>query len=175
MDYMTRSEKRKQRRLSNIKKIGVIFLVLLCFTIFSYLFVRLGGKLIVDEEYLTLDATRTIETADGTVIGTLYVENRVPVSSHEIPNHVQDAFIAIEDRRFYEHHGLDFKSIVRAIYRDLGAGSKVEGASTITQQLSKNLFLKSETTCVRKIKEMMAALALEHNLSKEDSLQTYCH
>src|SRR5699024_9725169 len=145
MDYMTRSEKRKQRRLSNIKKIGVIFLVLLCFTIFSYLFVRLGGKLI-DEEYLTLDATTTIETADGTVIGTLYEENRVPVSIHEIPKHVQDAFIAIEDRRFYEHNGVDFKSIVRAIYRDLVAGSKVEGASTITQQLSKNLFLTSEKT-----------------------------
>ncbi len=173
MDYMTRSEKRKQRRLSNIKKIGVIFLVLLCFTIFSYLFVRLGGKLIVDEEYLTLDATTTIETADGTVIGTLYEENRVPVSIHEIPKHVQDAFIAIEDRRFYEHNGVDFKSIVRAIYRDLVAGSKVEGASTITQQLSKNLFLTSEKTWVRKIKEMMAALYIERNFSKEVILETY--
>ncbi len=173
MNHLTRSERRRQRRLLRLKKVGVVSVIFLCVTIFSFIFVRLGGKLVVDEERLILDATTTVETADGTVVSTLYEENRVPVSIDHIPKHVQDAFVAIEDRRFYEHAGVDFQSIIRAIYRDIVARSKVEGASTITQQLSKNLFLTNEKTWMRKIKEVMAARYLERNFSKKDILEMY--
>lgn len=155
------------------KRIIIIVLGLLIIGIISYIFILYGGKLIVDEEKLVLEATTTIETSDGRIIHRLYHENRTPISIEDIPIHVQDAFIAIEDNRFYSHHGVDFKAIIRAIYRDIIAFDKVEGASTITQQLAKNLFLENEKTWMRKTKEVMAALYLERSFSKEEILELY--
>src|SRR5699024_4846171 len=98
---------------------------------------------------------------------------RLPISLDEIPDHVIDAVIAIEDKRFYEHNGVDFRSIVRALYRDLIARSKVEGASTITQQLAKNVYLTSDKTSLRKTKEAMIALYLEREFTKDEILEMY--
>lgn|GEM_PF-4921418 len=70
----------------------------------------------------------------------MYDKYRIFVDYKQIPQHVKDAFIVIEDRRFYKHAGVDFKSVIYAIYRDLVAFNKVEGASTITQKLTKSLF-----------------------------------
>lgn len=156
-----------------IKRIILIIISLFIIGIISYIFILYGGKLIVDEEKLVLSATTTIETNDGKVIHQLYHENRSPISIEEIPDHVQDAFIAIEDNRFHSHHGVDFRAIIRAVYRDIIALSKVEGASTITQQLAKNLFLDNEKTWMRKTKEVMAALYLERNYSKNEILELY--
>src|SRR5690625_6321875 len=89
----------------------------------------------------------------------------------DLPEYVQEAFIAVEDRRFYQHKGVDPRSIVRAVYRDIIARGKVEGASTITQQLAKNLFLEHDKTWMRKTKEAMAALHLERKLTKDESLE----
>ncbi|SFA81708.1 penicillin-binding protein 2A [Lentibacillus halodurans] len=141
--------------------------------IIGYVVILFGGGLIVDEENLVLDATTTVETSDGTVIGKLYKENRMPITLDKIPGHVQEAFISIEDRRFYEHAGVDFISVVRAVYRDIVAMAKVEGASTITQQLAKNLFLTNDKTWLRKTKEVMAAIHLERHLSKNEILELY--
>lgn len=132
-----------------------------------------GGKLIVDQAGMVLDETTTIETQNGEVIGSLYNENRIYVPIDQIPEHLQQAYVAIEDRRFYDHSGIDIKSIIRAIYRDIIAMSKVEGASTITQQLSKNLFLYNDKTWSRKIKEAMAAIYLEKELTKDQILELY--
>lgn len=139
----------------------------------GYAFILFGGSLVVNEEDLILDATTTIETQDGEIIGKLYNENRIPISIDEIPNHVKQAFVAIEDRRFYEHAGVDFQSVVRAVIRDIAAMAKVEGASTITQQLAKNLFLHNDKTWMRKTKEVMAAIHLERNFSKNRILELY--
>src|SRR5699024_314622 len=87
--------------------------------------------------------------------------------------HVKDAFIAIEDKRFYNHSGVDFRSSVRAIYRDVIARSKVEGASTITQQLAKNLFLTNDKSWLKKTKEAMIALYLEREVTKDEILEMY--
>src|SRR5699024_9417482 len=103
----------------------------------------------------------------------LYDQYRIPVDLEEVPNHVKDAFIAIEDKRFYSHSGVDFRSIMRAIYRDVLARSKVEGASTITQQLAKNLFLTNDKSWLRKTKEVMIALYLEREFSKDEILEMY--
>lgn len=139
----------------------------------GYAVMLFGGKLIVDNEGLILNATTTIETQDGELLGELYNENRTPVSIEHIPDHVKNAFIAIEDRRFYKHAGIDLKSVIRAVYKNIIALGKVEGASTLTQQLAKNLYLYNDKTWTRKAKEVMAASYLERKLSKDDILELY--
>src|SRR5699024_7148455 len=116
----------------------------------AYTTILYGGRLIVDDEKLIISPPTTIETTEGEIIWYLYDEFRLPVTLDDIPEHVQDAFVAIEDRRFYSHTGVDFRSISRALYRDIIARDKKEGASTITQQLAKNLFLTNDKSWWRK-------------------------
>lgn len=146
----------------------VIVLALIAYTTILY-----GGKLIADEDKLAISPPTTIETEDGEIIWYLYDEYRLPVDLEEIPDHVKDAFVAIEDKRFYSHSGVDFRSIMRAIYRDVIARSKVEGASTITQQLAKNLYLTNDKSWLRKTKEVMIALYLEREFTKDEILEMY--
>lgn len=156
-----------------IKWASIIIVGICLLSLLGYSFILYGGKLVVDEEALILPATTTIETTEGEVIAKIYEENRQPIELAEVPEHVIQAFVAIEDRRFYQHAGIDFKSIVRAVYRDIVAFSKVEGASTITQQLAKNLFLSNDKTWMRKTKEAMAAIYLERTFSKDEILELY--
>ncbi|AGF74269.1 penicillin-binding protein [Bartonella australis AUST/NH1] len=95
----------------------------------------------------------------------------VPVE--EMPDYVIKAVLATEDRRFFDHWGIDFYGLIRAISQNMQAKSVVQGGSTLTQQLAKNLFLTSERTITRKIKEAYLALWLEANLSKKRILQLY--
>jgi penicillin-binding protein 1B len=101
-------------------------------------------------------------------------QTRRATSFDELPKTLIQALCAIEDRRFFEHSGVDFLAIVRAAFRNLKAGRVREGASTITQQLIKNLFLTPERTYQRKIAEAMMAMAIERRLSKEQILALYC-
>lgn len=149
--------------------LSIIFLL----GLIGYFIILYGGKLVIDDEKLILDATTIIETTDGQTIGELYRENRSPISLDKVPKHVQDAFVAVEDVRFYKHAGVDVKSVARAVYRDVIALGKVEGASTITQQLAKNLFLYNDKTWMRKTKEVMAAIYLEREYSKDEILELY--
>jgi len=171
-----RNERRKQQKSvfrQKIKWLGIAVAAVFLLLLSGYGLLILGGKMIANEEDLQLDLTTTIRTEDGEVIRTLYNENREYVSTDHIPDHVLQAFVAVEDRRFYEHQGIDLQSISRAVYRDILARSKVEGGSTITQQLSKNLFLSNDKSWTRKIKEMMASLYLERRLSKDEILELY--
>ncbi|UOR13193.1 transglycosylase domain-containing protein [Halobacillus amylolyticus] len=149
--------------------LGSIFLLALL----GYLFIVFGGRFVVSEKDLILDAATTVETVEGEVIERIYTENRMLVDISQIPEHVQQAFVAIEDSRFYEHAGVDFKSVLRAVYRDIITMDKVEGASTITQQLAKNLFLSNDKSWMRKTKEVMAAIYLERNFTKDEILELY--
>jgi penicillin-binding protein 1A len=90
-----------------------------------------------------------------------------------LPQHLIDAVIATEDRRFFEHRGLDPASLLRALFANLRAGRFVQGGSTLTQQLAKNLFLSSERTISRKLEESVLALWLEFRLNKRDILELY--
>ncbi|MDY0407834.1 transglycosylase domain-containing protein [Paracerasibacillus soli] len=140
----------------------------------KWLFVILyGGKMLVNEEKLILNAATVIETSDGKEVTKVYHELRFPVEIKEVPTYVQDAFVATEDRRFYEHAGVDMKSVTRAVFRDIIARSKTEGASTITQQLAKNLFLTNDKTWMRKTKEVMIAIYLDRHYSKKELLELY--
>lgn len=172
----TRSERKKKeppRKTLTFKQtiisIGAVFvLALVAYTTIIY-----GGKLFIDEEKLVISPPTTIETEDGEVIWYLYNEYRLPVKLEQIPEHVQQAFVAVEDKRFYTHSGVDLKSIGRAVYRDIVSRSKAEGASTLTQQLAKNLFLTNDKSWFRKIKEAMIAIYLEREYSKDDILEMY--
>ncbi|SDJ88383.1 transglycosylase domain-containing protein [Sediminibacillus albus] len=139
----------------------------------GYLTILFGGRFVVDEEDLVLPAATIVETTDGSEIGKIYDEYRLPVLIEEVPEHVENAFLAIEDHRFYDHAGVDFKSVSRAVFRDIATMEKAEGGSTITQQLAKNLFLHNEKTWMRKTKEVMAAIYLERNFSKKKILEYY--
>src|ERR1700731_3296998 len=91
----------------------------------------------------------------------------------DLPPYLPKAFIAIEDRRFYSHFGIDPYGITRALFRNLAGGGMVQGGSTLTQHLAKNLFLTQERTVSRKIQEAILALWLEHKYSKNQILELY--
>lgn len=116
-----------------------------------------------------------IISADGKIIGTYYLENRTPVSYNELPQHLVDALISTEDERFYEHSGIDFLSIARAVFR-LGQDG---GGSTITQQLAKQLFTKNYGTdnvlerIFQKLKEWVIAVKLEKQYTKNEIIAMY--
>lgn len=95
----------------------------------------------------------------------------VPLS--EIPDILISAIVAVEDKRFYSHSGVDIRGIGRSVWRNLGAGSIVGGGSTITQQLAKNLFLTAEQTYTRKIKEAIIAIRIESKYNKDEILELY--
>ena len=126
----------------------------------------------------TLEAFRPqaitrIYSADKQLLAELYSEKRDPVPLDSIPAYLKAALIATEDRKFYSHSGLDLKGIARALIKDILAGEFVEGASTITQQLAKTLFLTSRKTMVRKIKEAILAFQLERRYTKDEILELY--
>lgn len=98
-------------------------------------------------------------------------EDSVPID--ELPDHLIKAVLATEDRRFFDHFGIDFLGLARAMTENARAGGVVQGGSTLTQQLAKNLFLNNERTLERKIKEAFLALWLEANLSKKEILRLY--
>lgn len=147
---------------------AVIVLALIAYTTILY-----GGKLFVDQDKLFITPPTTVETEEGEILWYLYDEYRLPVNLEDMPDHVKEAFIAVEDKRFYSHGGVDMRSVFRAIYKDIIARSKVEGASTITQQLAKNLFLSNDKSWMRKTKEAMIALYLEREFTKDEILEMY--
>ena len=117
--------------------------------------------------------TLVLVTADGKPFARRGSYKEAPVSVAELPEHVTGAFVAVEDRRFYRHWGLDLRSIARALRNNARAGEVEEGGSTITQQLAKNAFLSNERTLRRKAQEALIALYLEARLSKEEILSRY--
>ena len=110
---------------------------------------------------------------DGTLIANRGETGGRNASIHDLPAHLPQAFIAIEDRRFYHHFGIDPVGIARALVTNLTTGATVQGGSTITQQLAKNLFLTHERTASRKIQEAILALWLERRHSKDELLELY--
>jgi penicillin-binding protein 1A len=110
---------------------------------------------------------------DGRKIGEFYLERRVLVPFEKIPKVVVQAFMAAEDAEFYEHQGINFQAIARAMLVNIKAGHTVQGGSTITQQVAKTLMLSSERTITRKIKDVLLALKMEKSLSKEDIMYLY--
>ncbi|MBW1899239.1 MAG: PBP1A family penicillin-binding protein, partial [Deltaproteobacteria bacterium] len=124
------------------------------------------------ETFRPLSVTR-IHSVDGVVLTELFVEKRDSVPINVIPYYLKAALIATEDRNFYKHSGVDIKGILRAVIKDIRAGKFVEGASTITQQLAKTLFLTPKKTLIRKLKEAILAFQLERRYTKDEILEIY--
>jgi penicillin-binding protein 1A len=115
-----------------------------------------------------------ILAADGTLLTTLHgEENRETVALSRIPHTLRDAVVAIEDKRFWEHGGVDLRATLRAAYEDATKGRIVQGGSTITQQYIKNALLDSDRTLRRKVREASLAYHLEHDVTKEQILERY--
>jgi len=124
------------------------------------------------EAYRPSAITR-IYSADRVLLAELYAQKRDPVALKMVPEYLTAALLATEDRNFYKHSGVDLKGVARAIIKDIWAGEFVEGASTITQQLAKTLFLTTQKTLTRKIKEALLAFHLERRYTKDEILTLY--
>lgn len=124
-------------------------------------------------ENYELSTPSVIYDIHGELVDTLYQEKRDLVSLDEVPKHLQEAFLAIEDKRFYEHHGLDPKGLLRAVFVNLSSGKARQGASSITQQLAKNAFLTMKKDLSRKVKELIISIEIERVYTKQEILEKY--
>jgi penicillin-binding protein 1A len=166
----------KARRI--LKRIGIVFLLATIIaggTVAGVATGYMGGlpKLSAYKD-LGRDQTSKIFAADGTLLATLHAEqDREIISSADIPKNLQHAAVAIEDERFYTHHGVDLRAILRALYVNWRNKGVSEGGSTLTQQYVRNSFIKPEPTMTRKIKEAALAYQLEQKYSKDKILEMY--
>jgi penicillin-binding protein 1A len=127
-----------------------------------------------EKESRPLPLRSQIRTSDGTLLATLFEENRIQVASSEIPKVVKDAVVAVEDARFWEHSGIDAKAIARAAIANWSRGATVQGGSTITQQLAKLMYFPdAQRTLKRKVAEARVAMRLEREHPKEEILTMY--
>lgn len=199
MNYSKKSTSRKQKALKSKKKmmkkkLGVVFLKTLLVLVIALGVAGVCGGIgiikgvienapdITSASVIPRGYKSTVYDVEGNVTAELIAEgtNRTYVKIANIPKHVQEAFIAIEDERFYEHNGIDIRGIIRAGVRGLASGFKdMEGASTITQQLLKNNvfdFMSEETfldKVERKIQEQYLAIQLEKIMDKDEILESY--
>ena len=159
-----------------LKALKFVFIYAICLMIMGasvlYGFSSLFAPPNMDETLIPDAASQFYDINGNVIYTTLSEERRVPVSIDKIPKHVQQAFIAIEDNRFYEHSGIDYRGTARALVSTL-SGREVQGGSTITQQLAKNAFLTQERSIIRKIKEAFIAKELEHKYTKDEILTMY--
>jgi penicillin-binding protein 2A len=175
-----RPAKKKKKRMSGQAWFYTIFFTMVigvvC-AIIGYLLIILNGERLLAEHGNKLDfgEASIVYDVDGNEISRLYVfdEHREVAEFSEIPQQLIDAIIATEDKRFRDHSGLDFFAIGRALVKDIVARKAVEGGSTITQQLAKNVFLSADKTFFRKATEASIAVALEQDMTKDEILTMY--
>ena len=169
--YKSLSRRRRRRRFF-ITLLLLLFTPLLAGAI--WLFSQDAWHALDLEKIYATDETLLIKDRDGAVVSRLYLrENRISVDVSALPEHVRNAFLAAEDARFYSHPGFDLIRIAGAALHDLKAGSYIEGASTVTQQLIKLTHLTSEKTLDRKVDEAILSYQLEQLLSKDEILSCY--
>ena len=177
MSRMGRPKKRvNNKRLSSpslIRWMVGLFLFIVFVLIFSIFFNPFVWRLNLRSELEKSKMASTIYDRNGEAIATMYSKTRLWVPISQIPKSLQAAFIATEDYRFYQHKGIDLKSIMRALYQDIRERSKIQGGSTITQQLVKNLFFTQEKHLLRKVWEMAYAIRIEQQYSKAQILEFY--
>ncbi len=150
----------------------LISIVLVFLVILIYLYKQLPSpnNLTAEENF---PVSTQIFDRNGTLLYEIYGnENRIPVNIDDLPTHILQATVAIEDKKFYSHHGLDLTGLIRASFKNFSSGS-LQGGSTITQQLVKNALLTNEKTFQRKIKEAVLAIMTEILYSKKEILEMY--
>ena len=163
--------------MRKLKKLLIIFIILtgLCLSSFIGLLFYYAGTLpplFSVEDYSPLLVSE-VYARNGEKIGEFYRENRKLINVEDIPEDLVNAFLSAEDSDFYSHGGFNFRGMIRALIANLTTGKKTQGASTITQQTARTLFLSTEKTYTRKIKEAILARRMERYLSKKDILYLY--
>jgi len=152
----------------NKKKVAILLFLAggVFFGILAGVFFALTHDLpqILSLETFKPSSVTRIYSEDNVLLAELFLEKRDPVPLKVIPDDLKKALITTEDRKFYQHSGIDLRGILRAVISNIRAGEFVEGASTITQQLAKTLFLTPRKTLLRKIKEAFLAFQLERRL-----------
>ena len=151
-----------------------LFIVIVCLVVGMYFKVHKDLPQLPDNlKTIYLKHPTEIYSSDGVLLKVL--GERLIVDLDMISPHFQKAIIAVEDARFYEHRGLDHISLIRAVLANFKGGRMVQGGSTLTQQLAKNLFFSFEKNWVRKFKELLIALQMEVTFSKSEILEAYCN
>jgi penicillin-binding protein 1A len=184
LDFLLGQRRRRKRRHDRVRRrrrVAVLFAVLLCAVGVAAATVGFGGAAALAANCslsqlrpAKIGQNSLVYAADGTFLGSIPAEkNRQPVELGQMTGWLPRATIAIEDRRFYEHGGVDYEGIARALWRDVNAGKVVEGGSTITQQLVRNLYISRERTVQRKLREACLAVKLSRQRSKQWILKTY--
>ena len=120
-----------------------------------------------------LESASVILDRNGKIFGQIYVENRETIPYQQIPSDLVNAVVAVEDSKFYQHHGFAISGIARAMVKNLLAGHVRQGASTITQQLARNSFSLKGKTYRRKLIEIFLARRIEDNLNKQKIMELY--
>ena len=178
-----KKERRKSSNASRRKK-GSLSLCLIYGFVFSFVLFAFSGiaLFLYYSEHLpdyrplkarSVNASSIVYSEEDQVAGKFLLENRIPISYARTPKLLIHAFVAAEDAEFFQHKGVDYKGIARALFKNLIAGRIVQGGSTITQQVTKTFFLTPKRSFLRKLKEMAYAFGLEHNMSKEEILSLY--
>ncbi len=172
----------KHPRKKRAKK-GFAFYIILAFLSSAFLLFLSGALLFLYfsrqlPDYASLkernlNAYSIVYSEDDEVVGKFLLDNRIPISYEKIPKPLIQAFLAAEDAEFFQHRGIDYKGIARAVLKNLLAGKIVQGGSTITQQVTKTFFLTPKRSFLRKLKEVAYAFGLERNLTKEEILSLY--
>lgn len=184
-----RSKKRRKKRKKRDRLFYVIQgLLLVAFLLVVILFVKSDyaeGIFALHKEAVETVKNSSIEDMQGQRVGTIYdadgnvlaelknERNIRYLTFEKIPQTVKDAFVSIEDKRFYKHHGVDFFALTRAVGKLINKNAITQGGSTITQQLSRNIFLTHEVSWQRKVKEMFISWELEKMYSKDQILEFY--
>lgn len=155
-----------------------IILTILCLIIFIFLltgtyYFPFVVKAIEENSFPAMEGAVVLLDKEGNEFYKEYNDYRIKVSKEKIPSRVKEGLIIMEDKRFYNHTGVDFRGIMRAVAANFKEKDIVQGGSTITQQLARNYFLSNEKTINRKIKELIFSLYLESSLSKNEILEKY--
>lgn len=171
---MSKHNKTKKLRIGRfIFFLFTSLFLLLCLGIFILLAINIKDLPKWDETSLLASNSTLIYDNNQNLVAKLGTENRINISISEIPEEVKNVFITSEDIRFYQHHGVDIKGILRALYVNIGTNNMTQGGSTITQQLVRSSLLTQEKELNRKIKEAILALQVEKYYSKEEILEMY--
>jgi penicillin-binding protein 1A len=174
--------KKRNHSKKRVKR-GLTFYVTYAFLL-SILLLLLGGALLFfyyshrlpDFKPLkerNLNAYSIVYSEQDEVVGKFLMDNRIPIPYERVPKQLIHAFIAAEDSEFFKHTGVDYKGMLRALFKNLQAGRIVQGGSTITQQVTKTFFLTPKRSILRKLKEVAYAFGLERDLTKEEILLLY--
>ncbi|MBE8222178.1 MAG: penicillin-binding protein 1A [Bdellovibrionales bacterium] len=167
--YFIKNTSTRQRIVAFVSAIVLTAILVIYFLIQAYISLP---QMISLEDYKPLEMSKVLDRKNN-LIAHFFKQKRIVIPFSDMPEHIIKAVIAAEDAKFFEHSGINYTAIFRALFANIRAGKKVQGASTITQQVARSLLLTREKTYIRKFKEAVLAKRMEASLTKENILYLY--